>query len=103
MIPLPILAQISSVNSIFIKDFNEDGLCDLFIVGNNHQISTQLGRLDSSSGQILINNGNFFDIKLNNNFKVVGSARDIKEIIINNKKFLIVSINDDKPQLLEIL
>lgn len=103
MIPLPILAQISSVNSIFIKDFNEDGLCDLFIVGNNHQISTQLGRLDSSSGQILINNGNFFDIKLNNNFKVAGSARDIKEIIINNKKFLIVSINDDKPQLLEIL
>ena len=44
-----------------------------------------------------------FDIKLNNNFNIVGSARDIKEIIFNNKKFLIVSINDDKPQLLEIL
>ena len=59
---LPFMAQISSVNDIALDDYNNDGFMDVFLVGNNYNINTQLGKLDASHGIILLNNKiGFFD------------------------------------------
>ena len=42
---LPFLAQVSTVEDILIEDFDQDGFLDALLVGNNYEISTQLGRL----------------------------------------------------------
>lgn len=95
---LPLMTQISSVNSIAIDDFNSDGYLDLFLTGNNYEISTQLGKLDASHGHILLNDKNgFFTNYTNKKFDVPGPARDIKKFTIGSDIYYIVSINNDSP------
>ena len=95
---LPFMAQISSVNDIAIDDYNNDGFMDVFLVGNNYNINTQLGKLDSSHGIILLNNKiGFFDESLDQDFNISGEARNIKKLLINNEMFYVISINNDVP------
>ncbi len=100
---LPFMSQVSSINDIALDDFNNDGFTDVFLVGNNYHISTQLGKLDASHGLILINNQKgFFDEKLNQNFDVSGEARSIEQIKIKNNMYYIISINNNKPIFLKV-
>jgi hypothetical protein len=95
---LPFMAQISSVNDIAIDDYNNDGFMDVFLVGNNYNINTQLGKLDASHGVILLNNKiGFFDESLDQDFNISGEARNIKKLLINNEMFYVISINNDVP------
>jgi len=95
---LPEGAQQSSVNGIFADDFNEDGYLDLLLVGNNYEISTQLGRLDASHGVLLLNNRNgFFEQQSNQGFNVAGPARKIGKITIHDDVYYIVTLNNAKP------
>jgi len=95
---LPLITQVSSINSIAVDDFNNDGYLDLFLVGNNYDISTQLGKLDASHGHILLNDKKgFFINQLNQKFDVSGPARDIQKITIGDDVFYIVSINNNTP------
>jgi len=95
---LPFMAQISSVNDIAIDDYNNDGFMDVFLVGNNYNINTQLGKLDASHGIILLNNKiGFFDESLKQDFNISGEARNIQKLLINNEMFYVISINNDVP------
>ena len=95
---LPFMAQISSVNDIAIDDYNNDGFMDVFLVGNNYNINTQLGKLDASHGVILLNNKiGFFDESLDQDFNISGEARNIQKLLINNEMFYVISINNDVP------
>ena len=95
---LPFMAQISSVNDIAIDDYNNDGFMDVFLVGNNYHINTQLGKLDASHGIILLNNKiGFFDESLDQDFNISGEARNIQKLLINNEMFYVISINNDVP------
>jgi len=95
---LPLMTQISSINAIAIDDFNNDGYSDLFLTGNNYEISTQLGKLDASHGQILLNDKKgFFNIQTNQKFDVQGPARNIQKITIGSEIYYIVSINNNAP------
>jgi hypothetical protein len=98
---LPLLAQSSSIRSIAVNDFNKDGFKDLLIVGNNYEISTQLGRMDAFHGLILQNDqkGGFVIVK-QQNFDVSGPARDLKNITIAGRDYYIVTINNDSPIIL---
>ncbi|UCD61976.1 MAG: VCBS repeat-containing protein [Flavobacteriaceae bacterium] len=98
---LPLLAQSSSIRSIATNDFNQDGFQDLLIVGNNYEISTQLGRMDALHGLILQNDqkGGFVMVK-QQNFDVSGPARDLKNITIAGRDYYIVSINNNSPIIL---
>jgi len=79
-------------------DFNNDGYSDLFLTGNNYEISTQLGKLDASHGQILLNDKKgFFNIQTNQKFDVQGPARNIQKITIGSEIYYIVSINNNAP------
>lgn len=96
--PLPSLAQISSVNDIIAEDIDNDGFEDLFLVGNNFEISTQLGRLDALHGMLLINDRKgYYRQESIQNFNIPGPARCIAPIKIGQEKYFIVGINNDYP------
>jgi hypothetical protein len=101
---LPALAQISSINSIVIDDFNTDGYPDALVAGNNYQINTQLGQLDASHGLILMNDkkGNLItDVERSKKFSVLGAIRDMNEIKIKDKLFLMIARNNDSLQIID--
>jgi enediyne biosynthesis protein E4 len=54
---LPLMAQMSCIKSILCTDLNHDGSEDLILGGNEFNFQPQLGRLDASPGQVLINDG----------------------------------------------
>ncbi|NER16924.1 VCBS repeat-containing protein [Spongiivirga citrea] len=95
---LPKLAQLSTVNDVAISDFNKDGYNDLFFVGNNLEISTQLGRMDASHGLLLQNDRNgYFNTNIPQNPIVNGPARNIQQIVVNGEEHFVVTINNGKP------
>jgi len=93
---LPKMVQSSSVNNIYIYDIDGDGYKDALLVGNNFEISTQLGRLDASHGLLLQNDGNG-NLVLKQNLQVSGAARDIEKIKINGREEFIIARNNDSP------
>ena len=99
--PLPNIAQISTVNDMFVDDFDQSGSKDLLLLGNTYEISTQLGRMDASHGILLgFGNQNFTwmkDVPIN----IPGPARSIEKATINNKEHYIIGINDSKPLFFE--
>ncbi len=100
---LPFETQVSAIFAIETQDFNSDGFPDLFLVGNNYEISTQLGRLDASHGTVLINDKNgFFETYKKEMPDISGAARDIKEICINGELHLIVTFNNGSPTILKV-
>lgn len=95
---LPFMAQISTVNTMAIDDFNADGFSDLLLAGNNYEISTQLGKLDASHGVILLNDKKgFFITAENQEFDIAGPARNIEKIKHNSEAYYIVTVNNDAP------
>tara|TARA_R110002051_G_scaffold295922_1_gene361869 strand:- start:14667 stop:17960 length:3294 start_codon:yes stop_codon:yes gene_type:complete len=97
--PLPTIAQISSINDIVAKDFNSDGFEDLLIVGNNFEISTQLGRLDGLHGLILYNTKNN-KAPFSGSYKMLqinGASREVHKIKIKGINTYIVGRNNDSP------
>ena len=100
---LPGIAQASSMQDIAIGDFNEDGYPDLFLVGNNYEISTQLGSMDACHGVLLQNDKNRgFHWVNNRNFNISGPARNLNKIKIQNKEYYLVGINNGTPQFIPI-
>ena len=100
---LPFETQVSSIFAIDTQDFNNDGFPDLFLAGNNYEISTQLGRLDASHGTVLINDKNGFFKTYNKELPdISGAARDIDKICINGELHLITTFNNGTPTILKI-
>ena len=94
---LPFMAQISSVKSMIANDFNADGLTDLFLLGNDSEISTQLGRLDASHGVMLINTRNGFEYKNTPEINITGAVRSNSPIVIKNENYYSIGRNNDQP------
>jgi enediyne biosynthesis protein E4 len=95
---LPFLAQTSTIKTLNLSDFNDDGYIDILIAGNDYQISTQLGRLDAFHGILLLNDQKgFFSLNTNQSFDISGQARDIKKLEVNGIEYFIISINNNIP------
>ena len=94
---LPKMAQISSVKTMITEDFNADGLLDILLLGNDSEISTQLGRLDASHGVFLLNTGSGFNYTGNHNIDLRGAARSNSKLKIKNDLLYIIGRNNDKP------
>jgi len=99
---LPFLAQASTVQDILVEDFDEDGFLDALLVGNNYEISTQLGRLDGSHGVFLKNDkmGGFNTLS-NQNYDINGASRSIQKIKIKDQIFYIIGRNNNTPLFLK--
>lgn len=99
---LPFMAQLSSVKDIYIDDFNNDSYPDALIVGNDFEISTQLGRLDALKGLLLLNDTKgFFTPHFSQNFNISGAARSITTLDIKGKTHYLVGRNNKAPILLK--
>lgn len=91
---LPKIAQTSNVRDILIEEI--DGKTKMVLVGNNYEISTQLGRMDASHGIILYPSKN----EMKNIIKeeilgVSGAARSIEKIKINQDEGYLIARNND--------
>jgi len=98
---LPLLVQSSQIRKIISDDVNNDGALDLIFMGNNHHISTQLGRLDALHGLVLFNDGQGdFNGPLEH-LQVDGQVNTIEKIMIHRDTAFIIGRNDDSPVLLK--
>ncbi|MFS4468625.1 VCBS repeat-containing protein [Maribacter sp. 2210JD10-5] len=92
--PLPKIAQSSTVQDILVE--KEKNAFKIILVGNNYEISTQLGRMDASHGLILYTAPNAMDKILRTEILgVSGASRSISKIKIGGEDGYLVSRNND--------
>ena len=92
--PLPHLAQVSNVFDILVEDINNE--YHFVLVGNNFEISTQLGRMDASHGIILqTSHDDLSTVKDMQTLGVPGASRSISHIRIADDQGYLVSRNND--------
>ncbi|MDY7394303.1 VCBS repeat-containing protein [Aureibaculum sp. 2210JD6-5] len=104
--PLPSLAQVSSVNSILIDDFDSDGHKDLLISGNLFVSEIETPRNDASIGLLLTGDGkgNFLPIPTTKSgFYAPYDAKDMKTIKVGNKSVILVANNNNFLQAIEFI
>jgi len=94
---IPLLSQISQTRKMICDDLDGDGDLDVILMGNNHHISTQLGRLDALHGLILYNDGRGNFIQNPTHLKVDGQVNDIKKLKIKHTEGYLIGRNDDSP------
>jgi enediyne biosynthesis protein E4 len=102
---LPAAIQLSSVKNVLPADINEDGKMDLIIGGNEFGFQPQLGRLDASTGDVLINTGNNNFTVLNqiqSGLKLQGQVRDIILLKRNNATNILFLQNNELPVLYQL-
>ena len=100
--PLPREAQFSPVFGIETGDFDKDGNTDILLGGNLYRVKPEAGRYDASFGLLLVGDGT-------GKFKPVGSqksgifidgeVRDIITLRTSNGPRILVSKNNDFPEL----
>ncbi|NBC09203.1 MAG: VCBS repeat-containing protein [Bacteroidetes bacterium] len=95
--PLPRQAQYSSVHALNLHDYNQDGLPDLLLGGNDYRYKPQFGRQDAGTGCLCFTQKRAKGVNFAScrplNWK--GQVRSIKTMDQNQ---IIVGINDGKIQ-----
>ncbi len=101
--PFPIEAQFSTINSIYIADFDNDGLNDIVAAGNFFAVNVQLGRYDAGYGALFRNRKNAdFDYvpQQESGLAITGQVAAIDQVKFQNKSLIIVARNDDSLRFL---
>ncbi len=94
---LPFEAQISTINAIAINHFSTRETMEALIIGNNYELSTQLGRLDAQHGTLLrFQEGNIEVIK-GILPPLSGAGRKILPISYRGETVWMIVRNNDKP------
>jgi hypothetical protein len=57
MTPLPVETQMAPVFGMMANDFNNDGILDAMLIGNDYGTEILMGRSDASIGSVLFGNG----------------------------------------------
>jgi len=102
---LPPMIQLSSINAFHCMDLNDDGKVDIISGGNQFDFIPQLERLDASAGDLLINkgNGNFTWMEPGlTGLNLRGQLRDIQELQVRQKDYLLFLQNDEYPVLYKV-
>jgi len=96
---LPVYAQLSTVNGILARDFDQDGIKDILIAGNRFDVEVETSPADASPGMFLKGKGNneFEAIgPLKSEFSVPYNVKDLQIVLSGNSVFIIVGINNDQ-------
>jgi hypothetical protein len=102
---LPVMAQLSCINSILPVDVNGDGYVDLVSGGNQFGFLPQFEKLDGSFGDVMMNDGkgNYISEETKKTgMELRGEVRDIA--IIKNSKgtYLLFLQNNEVPALFRL-
>ena len=100
-IPLPAEAQFSPVYAILADDFDHDGICDIVIGGNQYRAKPETGINDASYGLFLKGNkdGTWKSVSsVNSGIFTKGEIRNLKNLNINGKRYIVVARNNDNLQ-----
>lgn len=98
--PLPVMAQLSSVQAVAVDDWNNDGMSDLFLGGNFFDLLPQFCRIDASYGNLLLNKGkkSFVPAKPSQlGVSINGQVKDIQPLSFNRKKGFLILQNQEVP------
>jgi hypothetical protein len=101
LIPLPKEAQFSPVYAITADDFDNDGLCDIIIGGNQYRAKPQTGIYDASYGLFLKGYPDFSWKPVPSTVSGIftkGEIRDLEIVILNNNRVIFVARNNDNLQ-----
>ncbi len=95
----PDFAQLSSINSILTKDFNQDGLEDVIVAGNLFSSEIETPRNDAGYGMVLLNKGNGSFTSMDAHQSGLFIPYDVKSIEwiqLNNQLHMMVGIHNKK-------
>ena len=101
LIPLPAEAQFSPVYAIEADDFNNDGICDILIGGNQYRAKPQTGIYGASYGLLIIgdNEGEWHSVApAESGILTRGEIRDLKLLKIDGNQIIVVARNNDNLQ-----
>ncbi|NJC25353.1 VCBS repeat-containing protein [Neolewinella antarctica] len=101
---LPTDVQLSCVCGIACTDVNGDGRIDLVMAGNESGFRPQFSRLDASFGHVLLNTEQGFEYVPNaeSGLSIRGDVKSITELTLNGRRYLLATVNDERPRLFEI-
>lgn len=102
---LPAAVQLSSIKAILAADINGDGFTDLVTGGNEFGYQPQLGRLDASDGDVLINDGkgNFTVLQQNETgLALPAQTRNIVALNHKGNKAVLFLQNNEFPVLYKL-
>ena len=102
--PLPLMAQVSSINNILIKDYDLDGFKDLLVSGNLFVSEIETPRNDAGTGLFLRGNGkgDFLPVSIKESgFHAPKDAKDMKLIMVGKKEIILIANNNDFIQAIE--
>ena len=100
--PLPREAQFAPVYGVEAGDFNEDGKPDILLGGNLYRVKPEAGRYDASFGLLLTGDGRggFQPLKSQQSGVFIdGEVRDIITLKTSDGPLIVVSKNNDFPEL----
>lgn len=98
--PLPVEAQLSSVQAIAVADVNRDGHVDILTGGNFFDLLPQFCRVDASYTQVLLNNGKaqfHLSAPYQSGISLNGQIREIAPIRYKQQPGFVFLQNDDYP------
>ncbi|WP_241657676.1 VCBS repeat-containing protein [Hyunsoonleella pacifica] len=102
---LPNEAQLSSINQILVKDFNNDTHLDVVIAGNLYASEIETPRNDAGTGVYLEGNGNgkFKAHPVSKSgFYTPKDTKDLALINVGNKQMVLAANNNDFLKFIEI-
>ena len=106
MIPLPIEAQISTLNGMLADDFDGDGNLDVLINGNDFGTEVSMGRYDALNGLLLKGNGsgNFSPLSIQQSgIYIPGNGKALVKLSGSSGNYLVAaSQNKDALKLFEL-
>ncbi|SIQ17466.1 VCBS repeat-containing protein [Maribacter ulvicola] len=98
MTNLPNLAQLSNLNDMLVRDFNDDGALDVLAVGNLFVSEIETPRNDAGTGILLLGNGKGAFTAQRGSEVGFFAAKDAKKLVtisnVQNDYFLVGNNND---------
>jgi len=102
---LPRAAQLSSVTSILVEDFNKDGNLDAVLAGNLYQSEIETPRNDASRGVFLAGDGkgNFTALRpAESGIFIPGDVKNLKRYQLGDETYILAAKNSDYLQALKL-
>jgi hypothetical protein len=99
---LPKEIQLTCVNVILTADLNGDNYMDIVLGENNFGLKPQFGRLDAGFAHLLQGGKSGFSKPELIGTSNQGVVNSIKEITLNDQKYLILGINNERSKLYKV-